>query len=447
MLKLPELLAMRHAHRRHFYRLTHRTMLGRRSSGKNCRKRCYFNALCLDWYLQVRLGGTAKSWIFRYAFDGRERSMGLGPLHTIGLAEARERARQHRQELLDGIDPLGARDAKRHRQILAKAKDVTFRTCAEAWMAKEEHKWSARYRSHMNNWLGTYIYPHLDNGNLPVQALDGGASNAVQLVMKILEPIWTTKISTSVQVQIIPNGVLQYAAAKQYIENPNAASSKGPISVLLPDHKALRQVQHHDALPFDQIGKFMANLRSRRLEEGSRRHPDQSRNDEGKSVAVDAIEFLVLTAVRKGQVIRAKWEEFDLEKGIWECTAHKTKKKTGLDYIVPLSKKAMAVLKRVRKQHDEEGLQSEYVFLGQNRHGPVSPSTLEQFIGRISRDITLHGFRHDIQRVVHREWTFRRRLRNGIRTCRRKYGAQHLRALWTEDRAPAADDAGLGRLL
>jgi integrase len=354
-------------------------------------------------YLQVRLGGRAKSWIFRYAVDGRERSMGLGPLDTIGLAEARERARKCRQQRLDGIDPIEARKALRLDQQLAKAKQVTFRQCAEAWMAVEDVGWCAEYARDTKRKFEKHVYPHLNRGNMPVQVLDGNASNASQLVADILTPIWKTKPVAAERVRQQIDFTLQYAAAKQYIGNPNAASLKGPLGVLLPAQKTFKKVKHHAALPFDQIGKFMADLRSRSSSMKYWRNAVASGSTtSGRSpVTLDMLEFLILTAVRKDQVYKAKWEDFDFNNKIWFCPDHKTKKKTGhQDYVTPLSRQAMAVLDRMREMQATNGLQTEYVFVeprwrkSRMKGSHLTKSSLNQTMRRIGRsDITPHGFR------------------------------------------------------
>jgi Arm DNA-binding domain len=111
-------------------------------------------------YLQVRMGGKAKSWIFRYVLDGREHSMGLGPLHVVSLAEAREKARPLRQQLLEGIDPLAARSARRLQQRFDAARQVTFRQCAEGWMKGQEAGWSPENAHNYKRRFEKYVYPH-----------------------------------------------------------------------------------------------------------------------------------------------------------------------------------------------------------------------------------------------------------------------------------------------
>jgi integrase len=312
--------------------------------------------------------------------------MGLGPYHTIGLAEARERARKCRQQRLDGIDPIEARKKLRLDQKLAKAKEVTFRRCAELWMAKKGVEWSAKRAIDTRRRFELYVYPHLNKGNMPVQVLDGNASNASQLIADLLTPIWETKIDTAEEVRKQIDGTLQYAAAKQYIENPNAASLKGPLGILLPAHKTFKEVKHHAALPFDEIGKFMADLRSR-----VSRSPNVGLGKRSRSL--DVVEFLILTAVRVDQVTAADWDDFDLDNKIWFCSEHKTRKKTKQDYVIPLSKQAMAILERMQVIRANDYVFPGYFGRSHIRKDGLLNSLRASLPDLFGGDLTLHGFR------------------------------------------------------
>src|SRR5437764_4885921 len=137
-------------------------------------------------YLRVGSGG-AKSWGLRYRHNGRVHDLGLGPYHLVPLAEARKRAtEQWRLLRLDGQDPLLTRRAGRDKAKLAAAKAMTFKACAEAYMAAHQAGWrNPKHRTQWTGTLNTYVYPHF--GDLPAQVIDVG------LVMKAVEPIWTEK--------------------------------------------------------------------------------------------------------------------------------------------------------------------------------------------------------------------------------------------------------------
>jgi integrase len=353
-------------------------------------------------YLQVSHNGRAKSWIFRYMVNGRERSMGLGPLHTISLAEARDRALKCRQQRLDGVDPIEARDRARLDQEMARAKEVPFRDCALGWMAVQEIGWSPGRTVSVRQRFEKYVFPKI--GDLPVQRLDAEAPDAVRLLHDVLtqeisdtrfgrphgspKPLWTGFYKSAVEVQLQIEGTLNWAHAQRHIGNPNAASLKGPLGQLLPKGKNFYQVTHHAELPFKEAGQLMAKLRAwKPARRGGSRH----------TCSALLLEFLLLTGVRKGQVVQVKWQDLDLDDGIWICSDHKTKKKTGQDYVVPLSRQAIAVIENIRKWHQRRGIEikpDDYIFPGRS-NGHPSFYTLNRFLERTlkRKDLTIHGFR------------------------------------------------------
>jgi hypothetical protein len=177
-------------------------------------------------FLQVSAGG-AKSWVFRFKESGRLREMGLGPTHTVSLAEARQKALECRKARLDGLDPIEARRGKRIQTKLDAAKAMTFAACAERYIASHMAGW--RNPKHAAQWpatLGTYVYPVF--GSLPVQAVDVG------LVMKAIEPIWVQKPETAGRVRGRIESVLDWATARGYRQGENPARWRGHLENLLP---------------------------------------------------------------------------------------------------------------------------------------------------------------------------------------------------------------------
>lgn len=243
--------------------------------------------------LYLRIGPTgAKSWIYRYKVAGAERHMGLGPLPTVSLADARSRAEEHRRARIDGGDPLQDRRAGREKARLAAAKVMTFEQCAEQYIASHKPGW--RNAKHGDQWAATlknYVYPIF--GTLPVQAIDVG------LVTKAIEPIWTEKPETASRVRGRIESVLDWATARGYRQGDNPARWRGHLENLLPARSKVRRVEHHAALPYPEIGAFMAALRQQ------------------EGLAARALEFAILTAARTGEVIGARWSEIDLDKALW----------------------------------------------------------------------------------------------------------------------------------
>ena len=159
-------------------------------------------------YLQVSASG-AKSWVFRYKVGSKLYEMGLGPLHTIGLAQARTRARQGRGQRIDGLDPLAVRKAARMQAKLDVAKAMTFRACAEAYIAAHQAGWrSPKSLTAWEGTLGAYVYPVF--GDLAVEAIN------TALVTKAIEPIWSGKPETASRVRGRIEAILDWAAARDY---------------------------------------------------------------------------------------------------------------------------------------------------------------------------------------------------------------------------------------
>ena len=310
-------------------------------------------------YLQVSRSNT-KAWIFRFKFDGRERQMGLGATHAVSLKQAREEATRCRKLVVDSIDPIEARNAEKTRRALEAAQAKTFKDCAEAYMKAMGAEWkNAKHASQWRNTLTTYVYPKF--GNLPIQSIDVG------MVMDVLEPIWTKKTETAGRVRGRIEKILDWASARTYRVGENPARWRGHLDNLLPKPNKVRKVHHHPALPFDEIGTFIKELRSR----------------EGPSAK--GLEFLILTATRTNEILGATWDEVDLAKGEWTIPAKRMK--SGKAHKIPLSNRAIAILQELGSVEN-----SKFLFAGPN--GAMSNMVFLNLLKRMKRnDITAHGFR------------------------------------------------------
>ena len=314
-------------------------------------------------YLQVSAART-KSWIFRYRMNGRKtpRDMGLGPVHTVTLAEAREKARDARKLILDGVDPVEAKRARKQAQALEAASAMVFKDCAEKYIAAHRAGWSNA--KHANQWtstLETYAYPVF--GSLPVASID------TALMMKVLEPIWTTKTETASRVRGRIEAILDWATARGFRVGENPARWRGHLDKLLPARSKVQKVKHHKALPYTEIGAFMEKLR------------DQD------GFAARALEWLILTASRTSETIGATWEEIVFEAKVWTVPADRIK--GGKEHRVPLSPSALKIAKEMQKVKD-----GDYVFQGGKPGKPLSNNALLELLKRMDRrDLTAHGFR------------------------------------------------------
>jgi integrase len=311
-------------------------------------------------FLQVSESG-AKSWVFRFKEADRLRVMGLGPAHTITLAEARDRARECRKLRLDGIDPIEARRAERAQAKLDAAKAVTFAECADAYITAHKAGW--RNPKHAAQWpatLATYVNPTF--GVLPVQAID------TALVTRVMEPIWTKKPETASRVRGRIESILDWATARGYRQGENPARWRGHLENLLPRRSKVRRVEHHAALPYSELSAFMLALRQQ------------------EGVAARALELTILTAARTGEVIGARWEEINIAERLWSVPAERMK--AGREHRVPLCGKALEIVEEMR------AIGGNFIFPGGKRGKPLSNMAMTMLLRRMGHgDQTVHGFR------------------------------------------------------
>ncbi len=177
-------------------------------------------------YLQVSATGS-KSWLFRYAVGGKERQMGLGGLTTFTLSEARQRAKEQRKLLADGIDPLFIKRESQLQRRLSDANIITFDRAAAAFIESHSPGWkNIKHGDQWRNTLATYASPVF--GALPVSSINKA------LVLRVLEPIWQTKNETASRLRGRIEKILDWAKAQDYRTGDNPAAWKGHLEALLP---------------------------------------------------------------------------------------------------------------------------------------------------------------------------------------------------------------------
>jgi integrase len=319
-----------------------------------------------------------RSWLFRFAANGRERQMGLGSAESVTLAEAREKASECRRLRQAGIDPIEHRKAVQAEAALEAARSMTFDECRDAYIKAHSAGWrNAKHRQQWNSTLKTYCSPTF--GKVTVQAID------VALVMKVLERIWTSRPETASRLRGRIEAILDWAKVRGLRKGENPARWRGHLDHLLPARNKVREVKRHAALPYQEIGKFMGQLRER------------------AGVAAKALEFAILTGARTGEIIGAQWEEFDLATKAWAIPG--SRMKAGREHRIPLSDPAMAVLKSMQSVR-----QNEYVFPGDRRAG-LSNMALLATLRRMNRgDVTTHGFRSSFRTWAAERTSFPREL-------------------------------------
>jgi integrase len=271
-------------------------------------------------FLQVQASGkgaVTKSWLLRYVspVTSKERYMGLGPLDTVDLDEARERARKARLAILDGGDPLEQRNAALAARKLESAKRKTFRECAAAWHTENENRWKTvkSWRQALSR-LKAYAYPVL--GDLSVQALDVG------LVLQMLkrDDLWSNKPKTAHRVLQTVRQIVDWAVVNGFRSAGDNPARMDALKPGLPAKNGKGAKKHHASLDYRQIPAFMEELRAR--EDG------------------DALEFCILCASRAGEVLGARWDEIDGR--IWKIPG--SRMKGGVEHEVVLSDRALEIL-------------------------------------------------------------------------------------------------------
>jgi integrase len=311
-------------------------------------------------FLQVARSGS-RSWLFRFTLRGKTRHMGLGPTALVSLAEARAAAFECRKLCLLGKDPINERLARRSDEMLAASRALTFDECAARYIEAQSPAWrNSKHRMQWSATLSTYASPVF--GSSPVQQV------STELVMRALDPIWTTKAETASRLRGRIESVLNWATARGYRQGENPARWRGHLQNLLPAPARLQKVRHHAALTYEEIGAFLADVRKRH------------------GVAPAALEFLILTAARTSEVLGARWEEFELAKRVWIIPA--TRMKTRREHRVPLSSAALHVVQRM------QGAGTEFVFPAATHNNPLSNMALLALLKRMGHnELTVHGFR------------------------------------------------------
>jgi integrase len=310
-------------------------------------------------HLQVLPTG-ARSWLLRIVIGGKRRDMGLGGYPDVPLALAREKAREAREKVDKGIDPIGERRALQSALRAASGAEITFEKAAQQFIDAKSAEWkNAKHRAQWGATLETYAYPTI--GKMQVRDV------ALPHIVKILEPIWTTKTETATRLRGRLESVLDWAAVRGYRDKDNPARWKGHLDKILAKPGKVAKVEHHAALPIDAVPGFLADLRQRH------------------GMAAKALEFLVLTACRSGEVRGARWAEIDLEATVWVVPADRMK--AAREHRVPLSEPALALLRALPRL---EG--SDLVFWAP-RGGVLSDMTLTAVIRRMELEAVPHGFR------------------------------------------------------
>ncbi len=293
-----------------------------------------------------------RKWVFRFRWRGAAKEMGLGSASVVSLADARENAAAARRKIARGLNPIEDRKRDSGIPTFGDMAD-TVREALSAGYRNEKHK--AQWKS----TLATYAAPLRTK---PVDTIN------TDDVLAVLKPIWTLIPETASRVRGRIEKVLDAAKAKGFRHGENPARWRGHLDHLLPKLSKLTR-GHHAAMSYEDVADFIGELRTR------------------QATAALALEFCILTAARTGEVLGARWSEIDFHKKLWTLPADRMK--AGREHRVPLSSRAVSILKQLQ---NPEG--SEFVFPGKKPRKPLSSMAIEMVLRRMGIEkATVHGFR------------------------------------------------------
>lgn len=310
-------------------------------------------------HLQVTPSG-ARSWILRTKVGSRRPDIGLGGFPEVTLAQAREKAREAKDKIRQGIDPVAERQALRAALIAAQATQLTFGEAAKRCHATRSAEF--KNRKHAAQWINTletYAFPTL--GQLPIADIE------LPHVLKVLEPIWHEKTETATRVRQRIEAVITWATVSGYRSGDNPARWLGNLKEVLPAPRKIAKVTHHKALPYSEVPAFMPTLRER------------------SGMAARALEFAILTASRSEEVRHATWDEIDLDAALWTIPGERMK--AGKPHRVPLSDTAISLLRALPTFPGCD------VVFASVRGKPLSDNTLSKLLRDMKVPAVPHGFR------------------------------------------------------
>lgn len=332
-------------------------------------------------YLDIA-GDDVRKWIFRFRSPdarhrvvvngkpvGKVREMGLGGVRDVTLALARQKAMAARALIAQGIDPI--EDRRREGALAAPIAVPTFKAMADEVIASLEKGF--RNDKHIAQWHSTMAHYAAPLHAIPVDQI------TTEHVLKVLQPIWTTKSETASRVRGRIEKILDAAKARRFRDGENPARWRGHLDHLLSKRQKLQR-GHHPAMPWADVPAFIGRLRAM------------------DSVAARCLEFVILTGARSGEVLKSKrdgqtvgarWDEFDLATKVWTVPA--SRMKAGDEHRVPLCDRALEILRDMEAQRCDG---DDFVFPGGVANQPPSSMALEALMRRMgAKPATVHGFR------------------------------------------------------
>jgi integrase len=304
--------------------------------------------------LYLNVGPTGKkSWLFMWVpKGGRRREMGLGAYPTVTLAKSRAWAAECRTAVSEGRDPIVEKSKKA---------EPTFGECADMFIFSINSEW--RNEKHKAQWTMT-----LSDAYCSSLRPKNVSSITTEDVLAVLKEVWLDKNETASRLRGRIERVLEFAKVKSWRCGENPAAWRGNLRNLLPKRQKLQR-GHHAAMPYRDVPAFMETLTTK------------------DAMAARALEFLILTAARSGEVLGATWAEMDMQNAVWTVPGHRMK--AGKEHRVPLSPRAVAILIALYETRI-----SRFVFPGHRKDRPLSNMAFGMLMRRMKADeFTAHGFR------------------------------------------------------
>lgn len=299
-------------------------------------------------YLRVKASG-AKSWVQKLHIQGKQRELGLGSVSLVSLSEAREAARENQKIARSGGDPIADKNHKISMPNFEQSIEIVHAIHSPGWR-------NAKHSSQFLTTLTQYVVPVFGYKKL--------SDINVRDILNALNSIWLEKPETAKRVKQRISLIMKWSIAQGFrIDDPTTN-----IEQLLP--KVAKKVLHRKSLHYGQVSNCLKAIHGSNASEATKH----------------AIELLILTATRSGEIRLARWDEFDFDDALWRIPAERMK--TNEEHIIPLSGRAVQIVKQRRS-----GSESELVFPGSKSGKPISDMTMSKLIKKLGFDADMHGFR------------------------------------------------------
>jgi integrase len=309
-----------------------------------------------------------RSWRYDYRLHGVRRTFAIGLYPTVGLAEARERHQAARKLVELGKSPVVVKRQARHAARLGAVN--TIQAIGDAWYSELAPYKSDAWRKQARSWLDTKIYPSM--GSSQISEVDPAD------VLALCKAIAATHPKTGECIRLTLSRIFSYAIRNLHAKHNPAREVQGAIVV--------PPAVHHRPLTAKAIPEFIEKLDS---------YP-------GRLPTKLAAKLLLLTMVRKRELINARWDELDLKDGLWTIPPERMKRRE--PHVVPLSRQALEAFKELKPCSSG----SRYVFPNLGRlDKPMGASTLNVAFERMKVTVTPHGLRATASTVLNESGAFR----------------------------------------